>query len=119
MEYQNDYVLRLIEQMGSLIRMAFTRFNTGEGDAQAFELTDEAISLAVEMDAGLFVRLSPQSMVSYLDIGEYDERVVRQLAEALELQAEFYQNQGSIIEADVRRSQAVAVLSSLDPMHAN
>ena len=119
MEYQNDYVLRLIEQMGSLIRLAFERFRTGESNGRAFELTNETIELAVDMDPELFVRLSPQSMVSFLDLGEYDERVVEKLAEALDLQAELFESEGSLIEAGVRRSQSAAVLASLDPSHAN
>jgi len=71
------------------------------------------------MEPQLFVRLSPQSMVSFLDLGEFDDRVVGKLAEALELQAELYETEGSLIEAGVRREQAAAVRGSLDPSRAN
>lgn len=119
MEYGNDYVMRLIEQMGALVRRAFTRFREDGAVSEPLELTDAAIGMVTNMDASLFLRLSPLSMVSMVEISGYDDRVVVALAEALELQAEIYESEGSLIEAGVRRDQASALLESLDPSHAN
>jgi hypothetical protein len=117
--YQQDYVLRLIEQMGALIRLAFERFRTGEEDSEPLELTEQAIGLAIDMDPELFLRLAPQSMVSFLELSSFDERVVERLVEALELQADILEAEGRLLEANVRREQASALRASVGPLHAN
>lgn len=119
MQYQNDYILRIIEQMGAAIREAFRRFRDGGSVEAPLELTNEAIGLVVDMDPHLFLRLAPPSMVSFLEISGFDDRLVGKLAEALELQAEILLSEGQLIEAGVRREQAAAVRASLDPAHAN
>lgn len=119
MEYQTDYILRLIEQMGGLIRRAFERFRGGGSDAESIELVHQAIGLVVDMDPVLFLRLSPQSMVSFLEISGFDDRVVTLLAEAIELQAEVEEGEGDLVLADVRRSQAAALRAATDPARAN
>jgi hypothetical protein len=117
--YQQDYVLRLIEQMGSLIRLAFERFRTGEEDNEPLELTEQAIGLAIDMDPELFLRLAPQSMVAFLELSSFDERVVTRLVEALELQADILEAEGRLLEANVRREQASALKASVGPLRAN
>lgn len=119
MQYQNDYILRIIEQMGSAIREAFRRFRDGESAEESLELTNQAIGLVVDMDPELFLRLAPPSMVSFLEISGFDDRLVLKLAEALELEAEILLSEGALIEAGVRREQAAAVRASIDPAHAN
>lgn len=117
--YESDYVLRLIEQMGTLMRVAFERFREGAGDDEPLEMTQAAIGMVVDMDPELFLKLAPQSMVSFLELSSYDERVVERLAEAIELQADILESEGSLVEASVRREQAAALRGSLGPLHAN
>ena len=119
MQYQSDYVLRIIEQMGAAIREAFQRFRTGAESDEPLELTEHAIGLVVDMDPKLFLRFSPQSMVSFLEISAFDARLVTKLAEALELQAEILEAQGGLLDAGVRREQASALRASIDPARAN
>ena len=118
-QYQNDYILRIIEQMGAAIREAFKRHSEGGAVEESLELTDSAIELVVDMDPRLFLKLAPQSMVSFLEISALDDRLTVRLAETLELQAEILLSEGSLIEASVRREQAAAVRASIDPSHAN
>lgn len=118
-QYQNDYILRIIEQMGAAIREAFRRFRDGGSTEESIELTNQAIGLVVDMDPVLFLRLAPPSMVAFLEISGFDDRLVVKLAEALELQAEILLSEGALIEAGVRRDQAAAVLASIDPANAN
>ena len=119
MEYQNDYVLRLIEQMGAALRLAERRFAEGASAEESLESTDEAIGAVIDMDPQLFLRMSPPSMVSLLEISNLDERLVTKLGEALLLQADILQSEADLIEAGVRREQAAAVLESIDPGRAN
>ncbi len=58
-------------------------------------------------------------MVSFLELSGFDDRLVVKLAEALNLQAEILESEGSLVLAGVRREQAAAVLESIDPARAN
>jgi len=118
-QYQTDYVLRIIEQMGAALRRAFERYREGTDDAEALGITAEAIGLVVDMDPQLFLRLSPQSMVSFVEISGFDDRLVAKLAEALHLEADILESEGNLVGAAVRREQAAALLGAMDPAHAN
>ena len=114
MSYQSDYVLRLIEQMGALIRRAMAKL--GEGAAQEpCEVAGQAIGLALGMDPAVASRLSSQSLVSLLELSRLDDQVIKLLAQAIELEAEVLQRNGEMIGAGVRREQASAVRSLLGP----
>lgn len=118
MQYQSDYILRLIEQMGSLIRRALERLGVAE-DEEPYELLQEAVGKALDMDPELASRLAPQSLKSLLEIENPDERVLQLMVEALELSAVLLDGRGDMVEASLRREQADAVRSLLDPSRAN
>lgn len=118
MQYQSDYVMRLIEQMGGLVRRAMEKMRTG-GAEEPYELAGQAIGLALDMDPSVASRLSPQSMASLLELGNHDDRVIELVAQAIELEAEVLQSAGEMIAAEVRRDQARAVRSLIGPTHAN
>ena len=63
------------------------------------------------MDPGLASRLSPESLVSLLELGGVDDRVIGLVAQAIELELEASQAGGDAIAAELRRSQAEAVRS--------
>jgi hypothetical protein len=117
-QYQSDYVLRIIEQMGVALRRAFERYRDG-GDSDSLELTHEAIGLVVDMDPNLFLRLSPPSMVSFVEISGFDDRLVVKLVEALRLEGDILEGEGNLVEAGVRREQADALAEAIDPARAN
>ena len=119
MQYQDEYILRLVEQLGSMMRLAFSRFREGQSSSEPLDVTKQAIQMIVDVDADLFVRFSPQSMVSFIELSGFDDRLVVKLAEALSLQAEILESEGAIVLAGVRREQAAAVMESIDPERAN
>jgi hypothetical protein len=119
LEYQSDYVLRLIEQMGAALRLATRRFAEGASADESLDATEDAIRAVVDIDPQLFVRMSPSSMAALLEISNLDDRLVTKLAEALLLQADILQSEADLVEAGVRREQAAAVLESVDPGRAN
>ena len=119
MAYQNDHMLRMIEEMGAALRLAAQRFAEGAPADESIEATNRALRLGVDLPADLFVRMSPQSMVSLLEMSGSDDRVLVKVAEALMLQADVLMAEGSLIEAGVRREQAKAVLEFIDPACAN
>jgi hypothetical protein len=118
MEYQGAHILRLVEQLDALIRRA-SRSAPEQGGGAGPRDTDAAIAMAVGVDPAVFLSLSPQSMRSFLEMSGLDDRVVERLARILELQADIFEGEGSLIEAGVRREQAAAVRVSTDPAQAN
>lgn len=118
MQYQSDYVLRLIEQMGSLIRRALERVG-GIEDDEPYEYLQQAIGLALDMDPRLASRLSPQSLVSLLEIENPDERVIVLIADAFDASADVLEAGGEVVDGLLKRQQAAAVRSMLDPTRAN
>ncbi len=119
MQYQNDHILRLVEQLGSMMRLAFMRFREGEGSSEPLDVTNQAIQMVVDIEPELFLRFSPQSMVSFLELSGFDDRLVIKLAEAMSLQAEILESEGSLVAAGIRREQVTAVMESIDPARAN
>lgn len=118
MHYQSDYVLRLVEQMGGLVRRALQLARIGN-DGESYDVAAEAIGLALDVDPVVAAKLSPHSLAAMLEMSNLDARVIRLVADALEVQADVLEQAGEIVEAGVRRQQATAVLGLLDPGHAN
>ena len=118
MHYQSDYVLRLIEQMGGLVRAAIEALRMG-GDAQSHDLADRAIGLATGLDPLLTGRLSPTSLANLVEMNNLDDRVIELIAEALQVQAEALESGGELVAAEVKRQQAASLLALLDRGRAN
>lgn len=118
MQYQSDYIMRLIEQMGSLIRRALERYRVGSDD-EPYELAAQALGLALELDPDTIERLSPQSLVALLEMKTMDDRVLALVVEALDVQTDALEREGELVDASVRMQQAAAVRGLLDPGRAN
>lgn len=96
--------------MAALVRRALEK--SGIKDAEEpHEVADQAIGLALDMDPGLASRLSPESLVSLLELGSLDDRVIELVAQAIELELGALQAGGDTISAEFRRSQAAVVRS--------
>ena len=72
MQYQNDHILRLVEQLGSMMRLAFVRFREGQSSSEPLDVTNQAIQMIVDVERrslravlatvdGLLPRDSPDS----------------------------------------------------------
>ena len=118
MQYQSDYVLRLIEQLGGLVRRAIEMHRIGS-DEETYELAEEAIGLALDIDPQLASRLSPQSLASLLEMNNLDDRVIELVGKALAIQGDALERVGELMQASVRRQQSEAVLALLNPNRAN
>ena len=113
MLYQSDYILRLIEQMGALIRRALELQRAG-GDEQPYELAEQALGLALDIDPETAYQLSPESLAALLELSNQDERVLELIAEALEIEAESLQADAELMASEARRRQALAVRALID-----
>lgn len=93
--YQSDYILRLIEQMGVLLRRIVAALREVRPD-EALELTDEALELSLGMGPEVFGSLTGEGLIMLLGAGGDPDP-----AQAL-----------LVGEALVRRSQALAALGN-------
>lgn len=118
MQYQSDYIMRLIEQMGDLVRQALQTLRLGDSEA-SYDMAQQVIGMAVDLDPSIVARIAPQGLVALLEMNNLDDRVIEHLAEAFQLQAEALESMGELVEADVRRQQSRAVLGLIGPTHAN
>ena len=119
MDYRGEDVIRVIEEMDAALRMASQRFAEGASARESIDASNDAIGLVVDVPADLFLRMSPQTMVSLLEVSASDDRMLQKVAEALLLQADVFQAEGFLIDAGARREQAAAVLEFIDPSRAN
>jgi len=118
-QYQSDYILRLIEQMGSLIRRALEAERGGGGGARSYELAEEAIGLALDIDPATAARLSPESFAALLELSNLDDRVVSMIAEALDVESDALEASGELGEARLRREQSTAARELIDRERPN
>ena len=113
MRQENDYILRLIEQLGAMIRAALAKVGV-KGAEEHREVAGQAIGLALSMDPAMASDLAPESLVSLLRLSDLDDRVMALLQQALEVEAVAYEDHGDLTTAMLRRDQAEAVRSLLE-----
>lgn len=119
MDYHSDDISRVIAEMDMVLRVASQRFAQGASSRESMDAANNAIRLAVDMPVEHFVQMTPQTMVSLLEVSTSDDRMLAKVAEALLLQADVLLAEGLLIEAGARREQATAVLDFINPAHAN
>jgi hypothetical protein len=105
--------LRLIEQLGAMIRLALEKLGAKDPD-EPCRLAGQAIGTALTMDPALASSLAPQSLVALLQLGDLDYRVVELVAQAIEVEATALENQGDVVGSEFRYQQASAVRSLLE-----
>jgi hypothetical protein len=105
---ENDYILRLIEQLGAMIRTALGKLGVKDPEERP-EVAGEAIGLALSMDPVMASNLAPQSLAALLRLAEVDARVLALLQQALEIEATAFEDHGDLTTAMLRRDQAKAV----------
>ena len=113
MRQQQDYILRLIEQLGAMIRAALGRREVLKTEEHG-GLAGQALGLVLSMDPEMASNLSPQSLVALLELTEVDARVLALLQEALDVEATALGDQGDLTTAMLRRDQAEAIRSLLE-----
>ena len=104
---QQDYLMRLIMQFVRGLRRSLER---GMVDpAEAAESVEDAISQALDMDAGVVLGLNPESFASILSVSGTDPRVAEYLVHGLLLEAHYLDQAGRSAVAELRRGQAHAL----------
>ena len=116
MRVENDYVLRLIEQLGALVRQLAERLRVAD-TGEPLDVAGQALGLALDMDPAVASELSPRSLASLLRLGSLDERVLRLAHQALQVEATALEARGDTSAAELRLRQADAVRALLTPQN--
>ncbi|MDR2957781.1 MAG: hypothetical protein LBU61_06360 [Coriobacteriales bacterium] len=111
---ENDYLMRMI-----LLFVRFLQQALGQRHKDPREVSlelENQIADSINIDAGLFFSLAPESMISLLQLGDFDERLAEYIVRAMALDAEFLSQAGLTRSAGLRLSQldALAKAFSVD-----
>ena len=106
--FQNDYLMRMILQLVAVIQRAL-RYEKNRDDEQTAQEIEVLIGSAVGIDPGLLFSMAPESMVSLLQLGDFDDKLCAYVVRSIYFEAELLERQGLQQRADLRRAQADAI----------
>lgn len=110
--FERDYLMRMLSQLiqGIVRSMELRR---GEDDPKAAaDSLESVIGQATDIDGGILLGLSPESIADILQVSGTDPGVVEFVARSLLLAADYLDDAGEPLLADLRRSQGRALISS-------
>lgn len=105
---QHDYIMEIIQQFVSSISISLRRALTQHDEAAAQEV-EEAVGELLELDADTAMALSPDSLVTMMQLAGTGDAVSGYVAFALNQLAQAYEGMGEQELAVARRAQAQAV----------
>ena len=108
--FQHDYLMRMIMQLIEAINRSMVLAKGGQQNpAAAADMLEAAVSGATELDGGVLLSLSPESIADILSVSGTDPRVVEYVARTLYLESEYLYQAGNEQLSDVRYEQALAL----------
>jgi hypothetical protein len=105
--FLNDYLMRVILQFVAALQKALNAQNMTP--AQKAASLEDAVGEAVGIDPRLLFSMDPESLVSMLRLGDFDEVIGGYVLRSLYLEADILDEAGHAQRADLRRSQADAI----------
>ena len=116
--YESDYILRMIAQLGGLLRRVVTELRTDP--AEALRLAEEAVRTSAGTGASLIDALSAEGLVAYLSAGgELDVARAAVLAHALGARAAALEAGGDAVRAEAQRGKMTALLAAARSVDAD
>ncbi|MDR2108013.1 MAG: hypothetical protein LBP28_00945 [Coriobacteriales bacterium] len=110
--FQNDYIMRMILQLVEAIRRSMEQgYATREDEIESIEA---ALGDALDLDPGLALNLEPTSLVSVLEVGNFDRKLGGYVTRSLYYEAELLQTANRPQTAALRRAQADAIAAHFD-----
>jgi hypothetical protein len=105
--FLNDYLMRIILQFVAALQRALREQNmTPEEKAGTLE---QAVGDAVNIDPRLLFSMDPESLVSMLQLGDFDEEIGGYVLRSMYFEADILDEAGHVQRADLRRAQADAI----------
>lgn len=107
---QSDYLMRMIHELVAVVQRALrNRRSDPEATMQSLGI---AIGNAVDIDADLFFSLEPESMVSMLRLGSFDEQLCGYIVRSMLLRATLLRQSKQVESARLAASQAQAIAAA-------
>lgn len=107
---QSDYLMRMIHELVAVVQRALRdRRSDPEATMQSLGI---AIGNAVDIDADLFFSLEPESMVSMLRLGSFDEQLCGYIVRSMLLRATLLRQSKQVESARLAASQAQAIAAA-------
>ena len=110
--FERDYIMKLLADLLQAIVKSMLQAEKEENPYLAAQTLEAAIGNAVDMDASVFMSLSPESMASIMSISHTDPRSTEYIARSLALAADYNRKAGFDEIADLRQGQAEAVAAA-------
>lgn len=110
--FERDYIMKLLADLIQAIVKSMLQAEKEENPYLAAQTLEAAIGNAVDMDASVFMALSPESMASIMSISHTDPRSTEYIARSLALAADYNRKAGFDEIADLRQGQAEAVAAA-------
>ncbi|MDR1713968.1 MAG: hypothetical protein LBR39_07465 [Coriobacteriales bacterium] len=105
--FENDYLMRMIMQLATVLRKMLLEHPNDP--LETAEDIERAIGNAVDIDPDLLFSFDPDSMVSMLQLGNFDEHLSGYVLRSMYYEASILEQAGQTQRADLRRAQADAV----------
>ena len=105
--FENDYLMRIILQFVAALQRALREQNV-RPEEKAADL-EVLVGEAVNIDARLLFAMAPESLVTMLQIGDFDEKLGGYVLRSIYMEADLLEQAGQTERADLRRAQADAI----------
>jgi hypothetical protein len=106
--FLNDYLMRMIMQFVVALQRALRDHNLSA--AEKADSLEQAVGDAVGIDPQMLFSMDPDSMVSLLQLGDFDENLGGYVVRSMYFEADILEEAGYTQSADLRRSQADAIV---------
>jgi hypothetical protein len=105
--FESDYIMRMILQLVRVLRRSLARqFPSREAEIKDIE---GSIAEAVDLDPRLMFTLSPESLVSVLELGNFDTQLAGYVVRSIYYESDLLERDGQAAKAQLRRQQADAI----------
>ncbi len=107
--FQHDYLMRMIMQLIEAIMRSMQAAREKEDPQAAADMLEDLVSSATNLDGGVLLSLTPESIASILSVSNTDPRVAEFVGRSLHLEAHYLVLAGNEELADLREGQAYAL----------
>lgn len=109
---EQDYLMRLIYQLGAAMRRSWEVSKNKEDPEDAANMLEAAIGVATDMDANILLSLAPESIAQIMNVSGVDPKVTEYIARSMLLEASYLDDASNTQLADLRRGQARAIATA-------
>ena len=110
--FEQDYLMRILLQFAEIVRRSWTKANKEHDPKTAADMLEDAVGEATDMDGGMLLSLSPESIASVMQVSGVDPRVTEYVARSLLLASGYLREAGEGALAEVREGQARAIAAT-------